>query len=95
MGVSASALSWNLLPAGTELIHIHVSCCPDGGQHVTGFPCYAIEMTDAAQDAGAQTLFFMETTFSPIVSQIVGHLSGLLRSVDMEFLVFNETPLEL
>lgn len=34
-------------------------------------------------------------TFSPIVFETVGHLSGLLRSVDMEFLVYNEMLLEL
>ncbi len=88
-------LSWNLLPAGTKLIHIHVFCCENGGKLVTGFPCYGVEMTDGAQDAGSQTLFYLETTFSPIVFGLVGHLCDLLRSVDMEFLVFNETPLEL
>ncbi len=92
---SIPASAWNLLPAGIKLMHIHVFCRPDGGQHVAGFPCYVVEVTDAAQDAGSQTLFFLETTFSPVVFEIVGHLSGLLRSVDMEFLVYNETPLDL
>jgi hypothetical protein len=93
--MTASSLSWNLLPAGAKLIHIHVSCREVGGQHVTGFPCYAVEMTDEAQDAGSQTLLSLETTFSPLVFQLVGALCDLLRSVDMEFLVYNETPLEL
>ena len=93
--MSSASLPFNLLPAGAKLIHIHVFCRPDGGKLVTGFPCYAVEMTDAAQDAGSQTLLYLETTFSPIVSEMVGHLCDLLRSVDMEFLVFNETPLEL
>ena len=93
--MSVSPMSWNLLPPNATLIHIHVSCLGSGGHHVTGFPCYCVEMTDAAQDAGSQTLLYLETTFSPIVFELVGHLCDLLRSVDMEFLVFNETPLEL
>lgn len=76
--MSSASLPFNLLPAGAKLMHIHVSCRPDGGQHVAGTRCYAVEMTGTAQDAGAQTLFFMETTFSPLVVQIVRDLCHLL-----------------
>lgn len=90
------ALTGDLLPAGSASASIHVTFQFEGGQHVAEFPCYIVELVAApAGEEMQQSVFYLETTFSPFVFQIVGHLCDMLRAGGMKFEVVNETPLEI
>ena len=88
--------SGGLLPAGTGSASIHVTYEFEGGTHVSAFPCYTIEMLAAPAGWDWQVVVLhLETTFSPFVFEMVGHLCDLLRVSGAEFDVVNETHLEL
>ena len=86
----------DLLPPGAASASIHVKYEFEGGRHVSEFPAYSVEVLAApAGEDWQQTVLYFETTFSPLVFQMVGHLRGLLRSAGAACDVVNETHLEL